>query len=59
MSGRWQHKMLEVKAKLFGGKPTGHVQAVPGKQGAEGWQLVPPVHPSSMDPIRLNFKKES
>ncbi len=59
MSGRWQHKVIEIKYALFGGKTTERVQSELDKMGAQGWELVTVVQASSADSIRMFFKKEA
>ncbi len=60
MSGRWQHKLVEVKYRLFGGKTDERLQSELDKMGALGWELVAVVQqgPTGMDSTRLFFKKE-
>ena len=61
MSRRWQHKVVEIKYQLFGGKTHEHLQAELDKMGAQGWELVAVVQqgPMGMDSTRLFFKKET
>ena len=61
MSGRWQHKVVELKPKMFGGKTTERAQAELDKLGAQGWELVAVAQQghSAMDSFRMFFKKEA
>lgn len=59
MSGRWQHKMVEVNYKLFAGKTADRVQAELDKMGALGWELVAVTQTSAAESLRMFFKKEA
>lgn len=60
MSNRWQHKVIDVTYKMFGGKTTERVQVELDRMGALGWELVAATQqgPAGMDSCRLFFKKE-
>ncbi|MCD9033510.1 DUF4177 domain-containing protein [Luteimonas sp. Y-2-2-4F] len=57
MSERWQHKVVEVPAALFGGKLTRRLQEALDKLGVQGWELVAVTQSSSLDVVRLYLKK--
>lgn len=59
MSARWQHKVIEVKARLFAGSIGDRAQVELDKMGAQGWQLVSVLQTSGADTMRLFFKKEA
>lgn len=40
MSSRWQYRVVEVKANLFGQMKHAAVQETLGQLGAQGWELV-------------------
>ncbi len=58
MSNRWSHKVVEVPLSLFGGKLSEKIQAELDKYGAQGWELVAVNQASSVDAVRIYFKKE-
>lgn len=57
MSERFQHKVVEVPASLFGGKLSRRLQEALDKLGAQGWELVAVTQASSLDAVRLFLKK--
>jgi hypothetical protein len=57
MSTRWQHKVVEIPIKMFGGKTLQHAQEELDKLGAQGWELVTVLQHSSMEPIRMYLKR--
>jgi hypothetical protein len=57
MNTRWQHKVVEVPVKIFGGKTTQRAQEELDKQSAQGWQLVAVTQASSAEAIRLYLKR--
>jgi hypothetical protein len=59
VSGRWQHKVVEIPVKLFGGSLTEHAQAELDKLGALGWELVAVLQAGPLDTMRLFLKKEA
>lgn len=60
MNSRWQHKVVEIKHVMFGGKTTERAQAELDKLGAQGWELVAVAQQghAAMDSFRMFFKKE-
>ena len=59
MSGRWQHKVVELDVRLFGGSLTERAQAELDKLGTLGWELVAVSHAGPVDTLRLFLKKEA
>lgn len=57
MSTRWQHKVVEIPAKLFGNKPTQHAQEELDKLSLHGWELVAVTQGNSMELVRLFLKR--
>lgn len=57
MATRWQHKVVEVAQKLFGGKLAQHLQEELDRLGVQGWELVAVTQSSSLEPARLYLKK--
>lgn len=57
MSGRWQHKLVEVEFSIFGKKTKERTQAELDKMSAMGWELVAVVQ-NPTDSTRMFFKKE-
>lgn len=58
MSTRWSHKVIEVPLSLFGSKLSEKIQVELDKFGTQGWELVAVNQSSSVDVVRLYFKKE-
>ena len=56
-SQRWQHLVVEVKARFLGNSIE-HVQQELDKQGALGWELVAVTHPHSTYTVHLFFKRQ-
>ena len=59
MSGRWQHKVVEIPIKLFGGSLAERMQAELDKLGALGWELVAVSQAGPLDSMQLFLKKEA
>lgn len=60
MSTRWQYKVVEVKAGLFGGhKATRRAQEELDRLGTQGWELVAVTQHSSVESIRLFLKRQA
>jgi hypothetical protein len=59
VSGRWQHKVVEVPVKLFGGSLAERIQAELDRLGPLGWELVAVSQASPVDAMRLFLKKEA
>lgn len=57
MTSRWQHKVVEIPIKIFGGKMTQQAQEELDRLSVQGWQLVAVTQGSSMEPVRLYLKK--
>lgn len=58
MNRRWNHKVVEIPYKVFGGKLTERVQQELDKMSGQGWELVS-VSESGLDhTVRLFFKRE-
>lgn len=56
---RWLYKVVEVPAKLFGGKQSARVQVELDRHGVQGWELVAVHHghAGALDAVRLYFKR--
>ncbi len=59
MSTRWQHKVVEVPVKMFGGSVGARAQVELDKLGPQGWQLVAVVQANPVDALRLFLKREA
>lgn len=57
MSNRWQYKVVEVKAKLFGGGDTANLQKELDSLGQMGWELLHVQQTVSLDVYRLFLKR--
>ena len=54
---RWQHLVIEVKAKFLGNHQE-RLQAELDKQGALGWELVAVSQSYGVETVRLFFKRQ-
>jgi len=56
-SQRWQHLVVEVRAKFFG-KRVETLQAELDRHGALGWELVAVSQSHPVETVRLFFKRQ-
>jgi len=56
-SNRWQHLVIEVKAKFLGNRQA-TLQAELDKHGALGWELVAVSQSHPVETVRLYFKRQ-
>lgn len=59
MSTRWQHKVVEIPVKVFGGKLMQRAQEELDRLGVQGWELVAVTQPNSLEPMRLYLKRSA
>lgn len=57
-SQRWQHLVIEVKAKFFGDRRES-LQVELDKRGALGWELVAVSQSHPVETVRLFLKRQS
>lgn len=56
---KWQHKVVDVAAELFGTAKAEDIQAELDKWGAQGWQLVSVISAGLAAPVQLFLKREA
>lgn len=57
MSARFNHQVVEVPYRLFGGKFTDRIQEELDRMTAQGWELVSTLSTQNDLVVRLFFKK--